>query len=301
MVWAFLVCRCRVFGDTLKTQQVKFTPFFCGMTTKSTTMNIFHELQRISANIRELHNKNVKILVDAEKFAVCSKLFENVKLLPIIRNQQIGFVDKEGVIIIKPIYNDYQGVFLHSPQTKMCVKKGNKWGIIDSKGLVWVDFEYDYISPEVINYDLYPSYSQHLYSINQNYQWAVINDSGSSIDKLVDFGIYDWIDGYDSGLARVKKKDKWGIIDYKGKLVLPLEYDNIWNFYNKKRVDTIVEKGLDKSTIKYSELITIQEKSYIAESYEDDYDCDYPSIYNNPHYNNILDLNQQDPEFWDSL
>lgn len=28
MVWAFLVCRCRVFGDALKTQQVKYHTFF---------------------------------------------------------------------------------------------------------------------------------------------------------------------------------------------------------------------------------------------------------------------------------
>jgi len=148
---------------------------------------------------------------------------------------------------------------------------------------------------------LYPFYSRHLYSINKNHQWAVINDSDFSIDKVVDFGIYDWIDGYDSGLARVKKRDKWGIIDYTGKLVLPLEYDNIWNFYNKKRNDTIVEKGMQKRTIRFSELNTMCEDFNDTESYEDDDSNNYSSIYRNPYYNGMLDLDQQSPDFWDSL
>ena len=34
----------------------------------------------------------------------------------------------------------------------------------------------------------------------------------------------------DVGLARVEKNDKYGFIDKTGKVVIPLEYDDAWNF-----------------------------------------------------------------------
>lgn len=88
---------------------------------------------------------------------------------------------------------------------------------------------------------------------------------------IVPFGKYAWIDGFDHGLARVHsygitkikngechqykvsplkivdgeivanpeykgeklQPSKWGIINEKGEEVLPMEYDNIWNFMVK--------------------------------------------------------------------
>lgn len=105
---------------------------------------------------------------------------------------------------------------------------------------------------------------------NAAYQWAVIDNQGNFI---VPFGKYGWIDGFDSGLARVRthtlseclrdavvshfnlseggnsgvicdntKGAKWGIINERGEEVLPLIYDNIWNFYHKNRFSTTVER-----------------------------------------------------------
>lgn len=66
MVWAFLVCRCKVFGDTLKTQQVKCHTFFlCYAYKKKNTMerikkqvqNAIHlyECQKILALQQQLY------------------------------------------------------------------------------------------------------------------------------------------------------------------------------------------------------------------------------------------------------
>lgn len=79
-------------------------------------------------------------------------------------------------------------------------------------------------------------------------------------NEIVPFGKYAWIDGFDHGLARVRighskntlcvigldgKKTtpcrKWGIINKQGKEVLPVIYDNIWNFLGKNRLSTYVE------------------------------------------------------------
>ena len=68
--------------------------------------------------------------------------------------------------------------------------------------------------------------------------YSVIDDNGMTI---IPYGKYDWIDEYQYGFARVKigketngKKNaniKWGIIDELGVEVIPVIYDNIWNFY----------------------------------------------------------------------
>ena len=60
---------------------------------------------------------------------------------------------------------------------------------------------------------------------------------------IVPFGKYDWIDAFWRGLARVKMGKgigpgyipgtKYGIINTKGEEVVPVEYDEIWNFFAK--------------------------------------------------------------------
>lgn len=86
-----------------------------------------------------------------------------------------------------------------------------------------------------------------------DYTWGVVDKNGN---EIVPFGKYNWIDRFDSGLARVKieKKElsyripgctawaitdeRWGIINDKGEEVLPVEYSSIWNFYGKNRYST---------------------------------------------------------------
>lgn len=67
---------------------------------------------------------------------------------------------------------------------------------------------------------------------NTNYKYGYIDHNNRTV---VPFGKYIWVDPYFiSGYARVKEysyfddKEYWGIINTLGKLVVPLEYDNIW-------------------------------------------------------------------------
>lgn len=115
----------------------------------------------------------------------------------------------------------------------------------------------------------------------KNGKCCVINSG----EIVVPFGKYAWIDGFDSGYARVRtagrttytknivamgdletdtwiegqeninnavKREfvehpenfaKWGIIDENGNEVLPVEFDEVWNFYNKGRNSTKVVKN----------------------------------------------------------
>lgn len=85
---------------------------------------------------------------------------------------------------------------------------------------------------------------------NNSYQWAVTDLLGKVI---VPFGKYDWIDGFDQGLARVKigkepstkanNSNLWGIINERGEEVLPVEYNEVWKFLGKNRHTTTVKKN----------------------------------------------------------
>ncbi len=151
---------------------------------------------------------------------------------------------------------------------------------------------------------------------NKDYQWAVIDNQGNFV---VPFGKYGWIDGFDSGLARVRthkksgkagnttgmildldtdnpiviegkenvqkffdsdrlvhpeKYAKWGIINEKGEEVLPLIYDNIWNFLGKNRCSTKVEKDGYTSTVYLHDLNpSLPERRRKNNSYSYDGDC----------------------------
>jgi hypothetical protein len=94
-----------------------------------------------------------------------------------------------------------------------------------------------------------------------DYKWGVVNAAGV---EVVPFGKYDWIDGFDSGLARVKigkapnemkgNNNKWGIINKEGEEVLSVEYDSIWNFLGKNRFSTKVVKGDAEREIYFHDL-----------------------------------------------
>ena len=86
--------------------------------------------------------------------------------------------------------------------------------------------------------------------LNDGYYYVVDKDN----NYIVQPGKYDYIDGFDKcGLARVKidgkadifnpgmtTYDRWGLINTKGEEILPLEYSEIWSFYNKNRTFTSV-------------------------------------------------------------
>lgn len=126
---------------------------------------------------------------------------------------------------------------------------------------------------------------------SMNREFGVIDHNGNVI---VPFGRYAWIDGFDSGLARVRTEgmrymdpriecvfddnmepvcgdalkvyydklkrespedlSRWGIINTDGEEVLPVRYDNIWNFLGKNRTSTYVEKDGRRYTVDFYDL-----------------------------------------------
>ena len=91
------------------------------------------------------------------------------------------------------------------------------------------------------------------------------DEQGEYHEVSLDGETYDFIDGFDHGLARVYKiiggQTRWGIIGlvktekgYQAKLCVSLKYDNIWNFYGKDRKSTPGYLGGLAETINLKEL-----------------------------------------------
>ena len=105
----------------------------------------------------------------------------------------------------------------------ICQDYDGLFGAKDGKGDVIIPFLY---------IEMYPFSCDLSMVRNQKYQYAYINQSN---EEIIKFGQYSWCDSrFVCGYARVVKyctfeqKDKWGIIDTKGNIIIPLEYDKIW-------------------------------------------------------------------------
>ena len=254
--------------------------------------NIFDRLRRFA-----LQTENLKQFVKDEiSFYPTYGLIKacELKLIPFYSNNKIGFLNLDLDLVLNPIYEQIEDEFVNE-NSLVRVKIDNKWGLIDLHGEYVLKPIYKRISEQIAN----------VYVINANYKDAVCDLEGNLI---VGFGEYDLI--YppfdDKGLARVKKNGKWGIINSKGHLVLPIEYDKIWNFQKKFRDDTIIEKDGIKQNILLNDLL--KKEIINIEDDEDDYgyrsnyyENDYKSASDNEYYNDNLDFDQQDQEFWENF
>lgn len=188
-----------------------------------------------------------KILVPAYTY----NLKDDTRLLiPFTKQEKIGFVNRDGVVVVKPQYAMYYGE-CYTPEDFIKVAVIETREFSRSGGKISI---YQYPHYGLINYKgetiLEPLYYGLILSTDSNeilftvesavdYKWGVLNVER---EIVVPFGKYTWIDGFDNGVARVIKDGKWGLIDECGNEVLPIEYDNIWNFYGKKRDNTLAFK-----------------------------------------------------------
>lgn len=128
---------------------------------------------------------------------------------------------------------------------------------------------------------------------NKDYKWGVEDDSGKVI---VPYGKYDWIDSYWNDLARVSKRNKWGAINTKGEEVIPVVFDNMWNFCEKDYDSIIVEIGGPGNTAKTVAVFGYGERPKEIKRYRIKFDnldelipCDLESKYDDTYTIEIYD------------
>ena len=202
-----------------------------------------------------------KIIVPGDKYDLTN---DKRLLIPFMASDMIGFLNQQGQVVIKAQYSLYYDDCYSIEDTIRVAKqilfgfsrsngrvdtyKKYLWGLLNSEGKEILPLEYDDLILNIGN--------REIFTAKKNGSYAVINKNGNII---VPYGKYQYIDGFDKGLARVnvygngegleKFMYKWGLINENGDEVLPPIYDEIWNFYGKNRKTTKVVK--DRQTIDY--------------------------------------------------
>lgn len=152
--------------------------------------------------------------------------------------------------------------------------KDGKWGVIDNNGEIVVDMKYD----EMV---IVPNNKQAVFictydvdDVTGEYKTKVIN--GKSEEILKGYDQIEAIDNYDSkqniwfedNVLRVKKDNKYGLIDFKGNELLKCEYDNIYslkgvteNFIVEKdqKLGLVNAKGQSIIDVEYKTIETLKE------------------------------------------
>lgn len=215
---------------------------------------------------------------------------DNRLLIPFIQYQKYGFMNKSKEVVVKPAYDFVVDTFQHERSlvrigvlsSNAYVGTGGKiishprklFGLLDAKGGLIVNCEYVGIQ---ISDD-----SEYITLQHPILGYSLIDRYGNTI---IPYGLYNYMDGAGHNLARVYIVDKttnkkcWGLVDTTGRIALPLEYTNIWNFHEKNRNSTTVEKGEISARVYFADLIVKESPEspykFDGEKYRDDYGTHY--------------------------
>ena len=220
-------------------------------------------------------SKHTKVLVPATNYDLDA---DKRLLIPFTSGEKIGFVNQNKEIVVKPQYcmyygecysdEDYIRVAVNHPYGGMrksgAVASYQRYlyGLINYNGEVVIPVEYYCLIPAIGNKRMYTLQ-------NKDNQYGVIDLDGT---EIVPFGKYNWIDGFDRGLARVKigtpnslidKGSKWGLIDEAGKEILPVGHDEIYPFYCRKHFTAKVVKGSLTQNLVLSNLLSKNESHHM--------------------------------------
>lgn len=144
------------------------------------------------------------------------------------RNRREGFIDSKGKEIIKPIYINV-GYFDYKEKIKVTTEEG-KILTLNSLGELQTEIGYEEVQ------SLYK-----LKIVTSNSKYGLINENGKFLIPIE----YESLNpvGYDekSNILSFKKNDKWGLIDFSGKVVVEPVYDSHFSKIGKSGLS--VKKG----------------------------------------------------------
>lgn len=228
---------------------------------------------QVTANWGQLLIDEAKIIVNVSEY---NPMQEKRILIPYISRQnsknernKIGLLNANGEIVVKP---EFDIVLDDCYQENDIIRLGRifPYGFVKSSGICDARAKFKYRA--VTSYGSYITdmeFDNIVISIDKDVITVHNREEGYAVydrfgNEIVPFGKYSWIDGFDHGLARVKigkqsnalanNDNRWGIINTNGEVVLPIEYSDIWNFYDKNRFSTKIIKNGKESDVFFHNL-----------------------------------------------
>lgn len=142
---------------------------------------------------------------------------------PVSENKKWGFINTEGEIVIPLIYSD---VDCHLKDSLLFALKNGKWAIFDHFGKQKSDFIYDEIYGTSNNFDYFNE--KYLFNglllVRKGNQYRYLN---RDLEIVTDFGYYSKAEPITEFGFAIVKKGNYGIINYKGEIVVPCIYPKI--------------------------------------------------------------------------
>lgn len=214
----------------------------------------------------------------------------------VLSKKLYGYIDFSGNEILPPSY-EFIGKRHHKYAVVM---KNNLWGLFGIENHQLKIFpNVSFLGPCMEN--LCKINVGGIYDINSKKTtgglWGYISVDG----EIVIEPIYEQAYGFSDGMAAVKLNGKWGFINSEGIIVVPCEYDEIETSFKDGKGKLVKDDEIyifDKSG---SQIDTYDKPRDDDDYYDGGYYDDTPSIYDNPYYNDNLDMDQQSLEFWNSL
>ena len=188
-----------------------------------------------------LMDKNGKILVPS-KYETIGKI-EN-GFAPAKINGKYGLIDTKGSTIIPFRYN-YLGGFTNGISSSFIENENAKMGLLDIKGNILLNPEYDFVYTSQDNMvylkkdnkkgladkygnnllpteyrEDYHQFNEGLMIVEKDKKFGFVNDKGEMVIPL----IYDGADEFSEGLAPVLKDWKWGFINIRGDTIIDFKF-----------------------------------------------------------------------------
>ncbi|GEM_PF-867745 len=191
-------------------------------------------------NIKGLFNKNLKKIAEAKRDDYSSSFsLQGDYISSQNFKGKYGLIDAEGNEKIPFIYDE--GLYFDRDDYSIA-EKNNRFGIINLNNAELVPISYQSLDPVFDQWDEKPKGSANYFVAKTEYGAKIIDLNNKTI-----------LSGYDSTdpifndhfKLIVQKNKKFGIVDLKNKIILPVEYDEIsnWTEYGPRRSKFIVKNG----------------------------------------------------------
>lgn len=215
-----------------------------------------------------------RVLLSASQYDFSS---DRRRLIPYEQDGKIGFLNHDAEVSIYCKFDTARGEFYNQNDLVIVgvIKQGQErihddmaYGVIDYCGNFILNLDYRSI--------LFSD--DHQYITAQRYGTFAPVVYSRKGDIVIAEKEYDWMDGFWKGFARVQHNGKYGVIDTHNQIVLPIEYDKIWNFYGKQYDSIVVVRNGVSTKVSFSSLKPrcnfSQSPTYICDD-EDDYGTHY--------------------------
>ncbi|MCL1937515.1 MAG: WG repeat-containing protein [Candidatus Azobacteroides sp.] len=198
-----------------------------------------------------------KILLDKTFRVLGDFPSDNTTFYVFQKDNKQGILDENGAVFLDPRYDDIvpKRVMIDgSAKNFLFVKTNNKWGMIDMNDSMIVPIQYesielvnpDYLTVEMDGLKQFYDLKNRRLITDYNFERHVGLDKFSRIEKngmqtLIDnqtmqlvfpFKYEDISYNEKSNNFTVKLNNKYGIIDFDEKIIVPIIYDNFWEIPN---------------------------------------------------------------------